>query len=344
MNAQTSSAHTGSTHPSCQRRSAATTIRNRCQHRTATGRQCRIPASGSRSAFCRRHSQSQSQIHHRDQDFSALLLSQSGALNTADDINAALAAIFQLLAQGRVSPRRASSLAYLISLVMQNASSAETHDDESFGGVFDAIRAANQRSARELAATSEPAAHPAPADAPLSAPSAPSVPLSASTPARASASSPTPPTSAPPASASPALLPTSAGSPGSTSASGAHPARASVAPASFHAASQPPLTDACAATASGLSAANPATPAPAASPTPESTPLLPTCGLSYATPFGTQRLEHATVHPAILTFEERDRQHAAAHCSAAPPPPSPEPPVASHHSPITKLAPLPSFA
>ena len=88
----------------------------RCQYRTATGRQCCSLAIDPDSSFCARHAASEPSD---SEDFSVALTQQACRFQNAQGINHSLAALYALLARGRISPRRASTLAYISSLLLR---------------------------------------------------------------------------------------------------------------------------------------------------------------------------------------------------------------------------------
>ena len=88
----------------------------RCEHLTPNGRQCRsLPAST--SALCPRHAAAQE--YSDTIDHSAVLTRFSRGFQTVEGINFALGDLFVLLAQGRISPRRAAVLTYMASLMLR---------------------------------------------------------------------------------------------------------------------------------------------------------------------------------------------------------------------------------
>jgi hypothetical protein len=89
----------------------------RCQHLSPTGRQCCSPAAAPGSTRCARHAAVEPQ---QRADFSAELLDGCGDFQRAQQINHSLIASYKLLAQGRISPRQASVLAYIGSLVLRS--------------------------------------------------------------------------------------------------------------------------------------------------------------------------------------------------------------------------------
>ncbi len=88
----------------------------RCQYRTATGRQCLSPVVDTDSPFCPRHAFAQP---NEFEDFLAPLTNKACRFQNAQGVNHSLGALYTLLAQGRISPRRASALAYISSLLLR---------------------------------------------------------------------------------------------------------------------------------------------------------------------------------------------------------------------------------
>jgi hypothetical protein len=89
----------------------------RCQYRTATGRQCALHTLDPESSFCPRHAALQSSD---SVDFVEPLTKKACQFLNAQGINYSLASLYDLLASGRISPRRASTLAYISSLLMRS--------------------------------------------------------------------------------------------------------------------------------------------------------------------------------------------------------------------------------
>jgi hypothetical protein len=89
----------------------------RCQHVSPTGRQCCSPAAAPGATLCARHVAA---APPQSVDFSAELLARFGDFPRAQQMNHSLIALYKLLAQGRISPRQASVLAYIGSLVLRS--------------------------------------------------------------------------------------------------------------------------------------------------------------------------------------------------------------------------------
>jgi hypothetical protein len=74
-------------------------------------------------SFCARHAASEPDD---SQDFSAALTEKACRFQNAQGINHSLGALYTLCAQGRISPRRASTLAYISSLLLRSLSAIDT--------------------------------------------------------------------------------------------------------------------------------------------------------------------------------------------------------------------------
>jgi hypothetical protein len=89
----------------------------RCQHRTTTGRQCRSLVADANSSFCAAHAASEP---GDSEDFVVALTERACRFQNAQGINYSLGTLYTLLAQGRISPRRASVLAYISNLLLRS--------------------------------------------------------------------------------------------------------------------------------------------------------------------------------------------------------------------------------
>jgi hypothetical protein len=89
----------------------------RCTHHDPTGRQCRSLASDARSTLCPRHRASHEQ--ELAADHYQHLTTEFQFFQTAQGINHSLMNLYQLLAQNRISPRRAAVLSYVSSLLLR---------------------------------------------------------------------------------------------------------------------------------------------------------------------------------------------------------------------------------
>lgn len=89
----------------------------RCFHHTPSGRRCRLSVSDAHSSLCRQHRAEQIQEQAADYHFE--LLRNFEGFQTAQGINHSLKHLYELLAQNRISPRRAAILAYINSLLLR---------------------------------------------------------------------------------------------------------------------------------------------------------------------------------------------------------------------------------
>ena len=101
-------------------------VTSRSQHRTPSGRQCSSPVSGPRAAFCVRHAIAPPSDSI---DLSPELIRESEHFQEAQQINHSLIALYKLVAAGRISPRRASVLAYIAHLIL-NTHKAIDYDNQ----------------------------------------------------------------------------------------------------------------------------------------------------------------------------------------------------------------------
>ena len=101
---------------------------SRCTHRFANGRRCRQLATGTAGTLCFDHARSA--IQAKD-DFAALpsLIRKPEDFQSAEELNASLGALHNLLAEGRISPRRAAVIAYVDSLILRTLPAIE-HEAE----------------------------------------------------------------------------------------------------------------------------------------------------------------------------------------------------------------------
>jgi len=98
--------------------SSSTIALTRCQHRTESGR-CRMPAVDPAGKLCCDHARVALQAK-KDADFAKFLTGEADGFQTASGINCSLGDLYTLLAKGRISPRRASVLAYISSLLLRS--------------------------------------------------------------------------------------------------------------------------------------------------------------------------------------------------------------------------------
>jgi len=95
----------------------ATTATPRCQHRTLKGR-CRQLASGPAGTLCFDHARDEQQAKN-DFTLLATLVRKCEDFQSAQALNETLGNLHNLLAEGRISPRRAAVIAYVDSLILR---------------------------------------------------------------------------------------------------------------------------------------------------------------------------------------------------------------------------------
>src|SRR5258708_5144086 len=89
----------------------------RCAHRSAGGRRCRLSVSDPRSVFCAQHRSEQ--LEEEAADHFSYLSRNFQYFQTAQGINHSLHNLYALLAQNRISPRRAAVLSHICGLLLR---------------------------------------------------------------------------------------------------------------------------------------------------------------------------------------------------------------------------------
>jgi hypothetical protein len=102
------------------------TASSRCSFIYPNGKRCSLPSPQSHSSLCRRHSQANAlspmavPIHNDSEDLSPELLPELSEFASGIDIRQFLARLLTLVAKGRISPRRASVLAFITSQLLHS--------------------------------------------------------------------------------------------------------------------------------------------------------------------------------------------------------------------------------
>lgn len=94
---------------------------NRCQHRTATGKRCRLRIVDPRSGLCFRHSSLASEAA-KAADLRTILAGDVTQFEDASSVNKFLSNLLLLLAEDRVTPRRGAVMAYTCNLILRTLS------------------------------------------------------------------------------------------------------------------------------------------------------------------------------------------------------------------------------
>jgi len=98
----------------------------RCPYIYSNGKRCSLPGSSAHSGFCRRHSPDSLPVaipvpvHNDSEDLSADLLPELSEFSAGTDIRQFLGRLLTLVTKGRISPRRASVLAYITNQLLHS--------------------------------------------------------------------------------------------------------------------------------------------------------------------------------------------------------------------------------
>jgi len=101
---------------------------SRCQQRTPTGRRCRGSVADAANGLCSKHVRSR-QKQREAADLTAVLTGNHAEFKSAAQINDFLSKLVVLLAQNRISSRRAAVLAYINQLLLRTLPAIEQERD-----------------------------------------------------------------------------------------------------------------------------------------------------------------------------------------------------------------------
>ncbi len=90
----------------------------RCQHRTISGKRCRLRVVDSRSGLCFRHASLRTQVAPAT-NLRSILAGDITEFEDAHSVNRFLSKLLLLLAEDRVSPRRGATRAYTCNLILR---------------------------------------------------------------------------------------------------------------------------------------------------------------------------------------------------------------------------------
>jgi hypothetical protein len=125
----------------------------RCAHFfPASGRQCRLFAADQQSGLCAHHL-AKKKVREKDADFFFPLMKQENRFQNAQAINTSLNHLYDLLARDRISARRASTLAYISSLLLRTLPAI---DSDSAKGIVDKCEGEFPESAPTPGPTNKP--------------------------------------------------------------------------------------------------------------------------------------------------------------------------------------------
>lgn len=102
-------------------------INARCAFLFPKGRRCRLPAAPQSSPFCAQHASFAPQDLDSI-DVSAALLGRLSMLDNASDMQSVLGKIFLLLAQGRLTTKRAAVLTYIVQQLLRTLPAIDRED------------------------------------------------------------------------------------------------------------------------------------------------------------------------------------------------------------------------
>jgi hypothetical protein len=126
----------------------------RCTHHTASGRRCRLSVSDAHSSLCRQHRAEQ--IQEQSADHHLVLLRNFEDFQTAQGINYSLKHLYELLAQNRISPRRAAVLSHICGLLLRTLPQI---DADQAAGITDSDEDAEKHEDSVLDLASDSDAH-----------------------------------------------------------------------------------------------------------------------------------------------------------------------------------------
>jgi hypothetical protein len=104
--------------PFCPSSPSRTNTPNRCHFYFSDGRRCRMLLHHSHPTLCLFHSREELQLLEADRLGMEISTSLTGNFLTATDINHVLGKLFTALAQRRIPPRHAATLAYIAQLML----------------------------------------------------------------------------------------------------------------------------------------------------------------------------------------------------------------------------------
>jgi hypothetical protein len=98
--------------------SSTTSILPHCQHRTASGRRCRMAVSDLDSGLCSKHAADRQKELDRA-DLASALIGDIQEFRDAVTINHSLGELYKLQARNKITPRRAAVMAYTCNLLLR---------------------------------------------------------------------------------------------------------------------------------------------------------------------------------------------------------------------------------
>ena len=102
-----------------QRSSTSSANLGRCQFYSTDNRRCRMPRWHAHPAYCLHHARREQQLLETER-VAGELVTLTGTFKTAHDVNLVLGRLFSALAQNRIPPGTAATLAYIGGLLLQS--------------------------------------------------------------------------------------------------------------------------------------------------------------------------------------------------------------------------------
>src|SRR5437899_8188715 len=101
-----------------------------CQHRTASGRRCRMAISESDSGLCSKHA-ADHQKELDQADLASALIGDIQEFRDAVTINHSLGELYKLQARNKITPRRAAVMAYTANLLLRTLPAIDAEENAS---------------------------------------------------------------------------------------------------------------------------------------------------------------------------------------------------------------------
>ncbi len=112
---------------------------SRCRHTYANGKRCLLPPPDRDSVFCVRHAQLPQ--NQTDSEDTSSLVAGLTEFTSAQPVNEFLSRLLLLLGQNRISPRRASVLAYIANQILRTIAAMDREDERELNSEENRIEA-----------------------------------------------------------------------------------------------------------------------------------------------------------------------------------------------------------
>ena len=145
---------------------------SRCRHISPSGRRCRLSVCSQSRFYCRNHAHLQPPAGAVI-DLSAELTAGLKKLTSASDINKFISKLLTLIAQDRISPRRASVLIYACNLLLRTLPAIELEHQRELANQRRNFPGSWNTHAHDFARRDNPQPQPTPATPPPPLPPAP---------------------------------------------------------------------------------------------------------------------------------------------------------------------------